>query len=144
MTREAPGNLGLVGGEGIETCFERWREAGHDMNRCPVRDVLDHIGDKWTTLVLTVLAGGPHRFNALDRMIPDISKRMLTQSLRNLERDGIVERTVYPTKPPSVEYKLTPLGVSLTGPLHELIRWAEDHHEEIRSGRSRYDAENAA
>jgi DNA-binding HxlR family transcriptional regulator len=78
--------------------------------QCPVRDVLDRIGDKWSTLILVTLANGPHRFSAVQHAIPDISKRMLTQTFRDLERDGLIARTVFPTRPPSVEYRLTPLG----------------------------------
>jgi DNA-binding HxlR family transcriptional regulator len=89
------------------------REAGGDLSACPVRNLLDHIAAKWTTLILVELAEGPRRFNALSRALPDISKRMLTQSLRDLERDGLIAREVFPTKPPSVEYRLTPLGLSL-------------------------------
>lgn len=144
MTREAAGNLKTGEPLGLGDCYEHWRDAGYDPQNCPVRDVLDQVGDKWTTLVLTVLARGPHRFNAIDRMIPDISKRMLTQSLRHLERNGMVERTVFPTKPPSVEYKLTPLGVSLTGPLYDLVRWAAEHHVDIRQAREKYEEANAA
>ena len=78
-----------------------------------MRDVLDRIGDKWSTLILSTLARGPQRFSAVRRAIPDISKRMLTQTFRDLERDGLITRTVFPTKPPSVEYRLTPLGESI-------------------------------
>src|SRR6478735_7201801 len=81
--------------------------------QCPVRDVLDRIGDKWSTLVLVTLADGPRRFSEVQRAIPDISKRMLTLTFRDLERDGLIARTVFPPKPPSVEYRLTPLGSAL-------------------------------
>jgi len=121
--------------------YLRWRQ-GHDINpaECPVRDVLDRIGDKWSMLILFALATEPHRFSALQRAVGDISKRMLTQSLRLLERDGVVQRTVYPTKPPSVEYRLTDLGVSVLGPLAMLVGWAEDKHDEIRTARRAFDA----
>lgn len=107
---------------------------------CPVRDVLDRIGDKWSWLLIIALAGGPRRFNALQRAVPDISKRMLTQTLRALERDGLVERQVFATKPPSVEYRLAPLGRSLLDPLGVLIAWADEHHAQIRLARQRFDA----
>ena len=81
--------------------------------QCPVRNVLDRLGDTWSTLIVTVLADGPRRFSALKRAIPDISKRMLTQTLRLLERDGLSTRTVTPTVPVTVSYELTELGVSL-------------------------------
>jgi DNA-binding HxlR family transcriptional regulator len=91
--------------------------------------------------MVIALADGPRRFNALRRAIPDISQRMLTQTLRDLERDGFVTRAVYPTKPPSVEYALSPLGRSLLEPLAMLVAWAERHHGEIRGARTRFDAE---
>lgn len=107
--------------------------------QCPVRDVLDRIGDKWSMLVLVTLAKGPHRFSALQRAIADISKRMLTQTLRDLERDGLISRTVFPTKPPSVEYTLTPLGDTLLEPLSVLVDWANRSYETIKNARSTYD-----
>lgn len=106
---------------------------------CPVRDVLDRIGDKWSTLILVTLANGPHRFSAVLRAIPDISKRMLTQTLRELERDGLILRTVFPTKPPSVEYRLTPLGETILEPLGVLVRWADRNHAAIKNARSAFD-----
>lgn len=98
--------------------------AEKDQAKCPVRNVLDHLAAKWTTLILLELSAGPQRFNALLRALPDISRRMLTQSLRDLERDGLISRTVHPTTPPSVEYALTALGVSFMGPLQSVIDWA--------------------
>lgn len=106
---------------------------------CPVRDVLGHIGDKWSTLIVVTLAERPHRFGELRRTIPDISQRMLAQTLRDLQRDGLVSRRVYPTAPPSVEYRLTALGRSLLGPLAALIRWADRHHPAIRASRSEFE-----
>lgn len=110
------------------------------MDDCPVRDVLDHIGGKWNSLMLLALADGPMRFSQLRRFIPDISQRMLTQTLRDLQRDGYVERTVYPTVPPSVEYRLTGLGQSFLTPLRHLVQWSQNHHPAIRQARSAYDA----
>ncbi|MGH6647372.1 winged helix-turn-helix transcriptional regulator [Aquabacterium sp.] len=104
-----------------------------------MRDVLDRIGDKWSTLVLVTLADGPHRFSAIQRAIPDISKRMLTQTFRDLERDGLIARTVFPTKPPSVEYRLTPLGETILEPLNVLVQWADRSHAAINSARQAYD-----
>jgi DNA-binding HxlR family transcriptional regulator len=112
----------------------RWSDA-----ECPVRDVLDRIGDKWSTLILGVLAEGAHRFSAVQRAIPDISKRMLTQTLRDLQRDGLIARAVFPTKPPSVEYRLTPLGETILEPLAVLVRWADRSHAAIRTARSAFD-----
>ena len=106
---------------------------------CPVRDVLDRIGDKWSTLILVTLANGPHRFSAAQRAIPDISKRMLTQTFRDLERDGMIARTVFPTKPPSVEYRLTPLGETILEPLGVLVQWADRSQAAIRDARLAFD-----
>lgn len=119
--------------------WEAWREGGLPGEACPVRGVLDRIGDKWSVLIVLTLAGAPHRFGALRRAVPDISQRMLTQTLRDLERDGLLSRTVHPTKPPSVEYALTPLGDSLLVPLSGLVRWADEHHAEILAARARMD-----
>lgn len=116
-----------------------YREEGSDLMNCPVRDVLDHIGDKWSTLLLLTLAERSHRFGELRRAVPDISQRMLTQTLRDLQRDGLVSRHVHPTKPPSVEYRLTPLGESLLEPLTPLIRWAGAHHAAIRTARAAFE-----
>ncbi|OEC33947.1 transcriptional regulator, HxlR family [Pseudomonas cuatrocienegasensis] len=120
--------------------LQAWRASDFGISQCPVRSVLDRLGDKWTTLTLIALAQQPQRFSALCRAVPDISKRMLTQTLRDLERDGLITRQVFPTKPPSVEYELTPLGESLLGPLTVLIAWAESHQAAIADARVRYDA----
>jgi DNA-binding HxlR family transcriptional regulator len=119
--------------------FSAWQEQGFDAVRCPVRNVLDVIGDKWSTLVLMSLAGKARRFSDMHRVIPDISKRMLTQTLRTLEREGLVTRHVFPTKPPSVEYRLAPLGRSVLVPLGGLIEWAEASFDEIVASRTRFD-----
>ncbi|MFT4246665.1 MAG: helix-turn-helix domain-containing protein [Pseudomonas sp.] len=111
---------------------------------CPVRDVLDRVAAKWTTLILLALGEGPLRFGELHRALPDISKRMLTQSLRDLERDGLLTRHVYPTKPPSVEYRLSELGRSMLAPLGTLIEWAAQAHPTIQQARRAYDAAEAA
>ena len=119
--------------------FDQWQGAGFDAGQCPVRDVLDHIGDKWTTLILIALAARPRRFSDMHRAVPDISKRMLTQTLRNLERDGMITRHVFPTKPPSVEYRLSPMGSSVLTPLANLVEWAERSHAALRDARARFD-----
>jgi DNA-binding HxlR family transcriptional regulator len=106
---------------------------------CPVRDVLDRIGDKWSMLMIVTLATRPQRFSELQRAIRDISKRMLTQTLRDLERDGLVTRHVFPTKPPSVEYGLSPLGQSLLDPMASLIDWADRRYSDIHAARVRFD-----
>ncbi|MCR8547198.1 helix-turn-helix transcriptional regulator [Salipiger sp. P9] len=107
---------------------------------CPIRDVLDRVGQKWTLLILIALMPGPRRFSALQRRVGDISKRMLTQSLRELERDGLISRQVYPTKPPAVEYALTALGRSALDPIAVLTDWADRNHDRIRAARAAFDA----
>lgn len=107
---------------------------------CPIRDVLDHIGDKWSVLLLSQLRDGPKRFGALRRAITDISQRMLTETLKDLQRDGFVSRTVHPTVPPSVEYALTGLGRDLLGPIEQMVQWAAAHHDDVRAARLRFDA----
>ncbi|CAB3805770.1 winged helix-turn-helix transcriptional regulator [Paraburkholderia fynbosensis] len=106
---------------------------------CPVRDVLDRIGDKWSILMIMTLATRPQRFSELHRAVRDISKRMLTQTLRDLERDGLITRQVFPTKPPSVEYGLSPLGQSLLDPMAALIDWADRRYSDIHAARVRFD-----
>jgi Predicted transcriptional regulators len=93
--------------------------------------------------VLLALEQEPRRFNTLLRMLPDISRRMLTQSLRDLERGGFIDRTVFPTKPPAVQYALTPMGYSLMGPIRSLIGWAEANETALNAARARYDAAQA-
>jgi DNA-binding HxlR family transcriptional regulator len=104
---------------------------------CPSRTVLDRIADKWTALIIHVLADGTKRHNELRRQIAGVSQKMLTQTLRNLENDGLVERKIYPVVPPKVEYSLTPLGRSLIEPLESICRWAELHLPELEAARSR-------
>ncbi len=115
------------------------REAGYSLANCPVRDVLSRFGDKWSTLVIVTLGERPHRFGELRRILPDISQRMLTQTLRDLQREGLVSRHVFPTQPPSVEYRLTEVGTSLLVPMAALIQWAEAHHQQIREARADFD-----
>jgi DNA-binding HxlR family transcriptional regulator len=110
---------------------------------CPTRRVLDRIGDRWTVLVVGVLAEGTARFTELRRRIEGISQKMLTQTLRELERDGLVERTVYPQVPVRVEYALTEAGRSLCEPLRVLEQWSVDHLTAITAAHSRYDERHA-
>lgn len=115
------------------------RSTAFDAERCPIRDVLDRMGDRWSMLALFKLeAGGTLRFTALKSEIPDISQRMLAQTLRHLEQDGLVSRTVYPTRPPRVEYALTPLGQSFLQPMQGLLLWAKQNHQRIRSARAAF------
>ncbi len=110
--------------------------------QCPTRKVLDLIADKWTTLVIYLLAGGKHRYGELHKRIEGISQKMLTQTLRQLEDDGLVNRRVYPEVPPRTEYELTPLGETLREPLSALCRWAEEHLPEVEKARSRQKAKH--
>ena len=106
-----------------------------------VNDILARVGDKWTVRVVMSLAEGSRRFNELRRIIPAISQRMLTRTLRNLERDGLVARTVTPTVPPRVDYALTQLGQSLVGPVAQLGNWALANIAEVERSRRKFDAE---
>jgi DNA-binding HxlR family transcriptional regulator len=104
---------------------------------CSSREVLDRIADKWTALIIRVLSGGTKRHHELRRAIDGVSQKMLTQTLRSLENDGLVMRKVYPVVPPMVEYSLTPLGRSLTEPLGAICQWAEKHLPELQAARAR-------
>lgn len=112
--------------------------AGHS-DSALIRDVLTRIGDKWSLLVIGMLDAGPQRFTALHRNVSGISHRMLTHTLRQLERDGIVSRTSYPEIPPRVEYEVTALGRTLIEPVLGLARWADTHHDEIQRSRVAFD-----
>ncbi|WP_158969123.1 winged helix-turn-helix transcriptional regulator [Chachezhania sediminis] len=105
---------------------------------CPIRDVLDRIGDQWSLLAMTELQSGTKRFNALQRDIGDVSKQMLSKTLRRLEQDGLIRRTVYPEVPPRVEYELTDMGRSFMEPMAALTRWADENHRTIVLSRRRY------
>lgn len=113
-------------------------------NCMAVHEVLAQIGDKWTVLTVRALAGGPLRFSVLKREIEGISQRMLTLTLRTLERDGFISRTVYPTIPPRVEYALTPLGQSLTEPLGVIAQWALTNRQSIVDARISFDRRDEA
>jgi DNA-binding HxlR family transcriptional regulator len=107
---------------------------------CPTRLVLDRIADKWAVLVLGLLGNGPVRFNRLRRQIEGISQKMLSQTLKSLERDGLVSRKVTPTVPVTVEYSITPLGETLSATVDGLRIWAETHIEKVLVAQQRYDA----
>ena len=104
-----------------------------------VSAVLARVGDKWSVLIIMLLGDGPKRFNEIKRMVGGISQRMLTLTLRGLERDGLVTRTVFPTIPPRVDYELTDLGRSLWKPVEALGSWARDHLSEIETAKRRFD-----
>jgi DNA-binding HxlR family transcriptional regulator len=107
---------------------------------CPSRQVFDLIGERWAGLLLLALGEHPQRFSALRRQVEGISQKMLTQTLRSLERDGLLTRTVTPSVPVRVDYELTPLGESLAGVLGQLKMWAEQHMPEVDLARTDYDA----
>jgi DNA-binding HxlR family transcriptional regulator len=111
-------------------------------DECPVREVLDRVGDKWSVLIIVMLGQRTHRYSELDRAIDGISQRMLTLNLRALVRDGLVERTVHASVPPRVDYTLTELGHTLLEPLTALDRWANEHRDHIRAARERHDLQS--
>ncbi len=106
---------------------------------CPTRQVLDRIADKWAVLVLSVLADGPVRFNQLRRRIEGLSQKMLSQTLKSLERDGLISRRAFATVPVTVEYSITPLGRTLAATVDALRVWAEAHIGEVQQAQKRYD-----
>ncbi|MGJ4902997.1 winged helix-turn-helix transcriptional regulator [Bradyrhizobium sp. HKCCYLS2058] len=106
--------------------------------------ILARVGDKWSVFVIMMLQDGPKRFNELKRLVGGISQRMLTLTLRGLERDGLVTRTVFPTIPPRVDYELTDLGRGLSQPVQALGQWAIRHQEQIEQARTRFDARRDA
>jgi DNA-binding HxlR family transcriptional regulator len=110
---------------------------------CPVHEVLDRVAGKWSILIIVSVARGPIRFTELERSIDRISRRMLTLTLRNLERDGLLTRTVYPTVPPKVEYALTPIARELYESLLSLTAWADRHRVTITESRQAYDERTA-
>src|SRR5712672_2051150 len=107
-----------------------------------VREVLNRVGDKWSVLIVGMLGDGSKRFSELRRSIDGISQRMLTLTLRGLERDGLITRTIFPTIPPRVDYELTDLGRGLAQPVQALGQWAYDHRTEIEDARARFDRRN--
>ena len=112
--------------------------AAHE-DSCLAREILDRIGDKWSVYVIDALAAGTRRFSELRREVDGVSQRMLTVTLRGLERDGLIVRRVYPVIPPRVEYSLTPLGRSLLAIVEALVAWSADHITEVEQSRHRYD-----
>src|SRR5689334_10521368 len=113
--------------------------AARDDATCRVRDILDRVGDKWSLTVIAELGKEPSRFTELKRRVPGISQRMLTVTLRGLERDGLVSRTVFPVVPPRVDYELTPLGHTLLATVGRLVEWAEVNVDDIEKARTEYD-----
>tara|TARA_B100000678_G_C17930093_1_gene390934 strand:+ start:149 stop:562 length:414 start_codon:yes stop_codon:yes gene_type:complete len=118
--------------------LQKLAAAGTGLENCPVRTVLAPLGSKWSPLVLELLSERPYRFSELRRLVPDISQRMITQTLRDLERDGYVHRDVLPTKPPSVTYSLTSMGHSLFDSYRHLIEWAKTNHDAVLAARAEF------
>lgn len=113
---------------------------GEQHEDCGIREVLDRIGDRWSVLVVVELAQGVRRFRQLQHAVPGISQRMLTLTVRRLERDGLINRTVYATVPPQVEYELTTMGHSLTHLVKSLANWSAEHRDAIARARQEWDA----
>src|ERR1700733_15990035 len=135
------------GGTSLEPGHTKVTAITHDPQSSDCRavsQVLARVGDKWSVLIVSLLGEGPRRFNEIKRMVGGISQRMLTLTLRGLERDGLVTRTVFPTIPPRVDYELTDLGRGLWKPVEALGKWAADHQPEIEGARSRFGGRNAA
>ncbi|MFA5593207.1 MAG: helix-turn-helix domain-containing protein [Micavibrio sp.] len=114
-------------------------DCANDIKACSIRNFMTRIASKWSMLVLVTLANQPHRFLELQRAIPDVSHNMLTRTLNALKRDGLVNRRVFDTRPPNVEYSLTPLGQSLLIPLSNLVEWVDQHQICIDKVQIRYD-----
>jgi DNA-binding HxlR family transcriptional regulator len=121
----------------MPSMLQNWNAYAH---ACPTRMVLDRIADKWAVLVLGLLGDGPVRFNQLRRQIEGISQKMLSQTLKSLERDGLVSRRATPTVPVTVEYSITPLGKTLSATVDNLRIWAETHMEQVLLSQQQYDA----
>ncbi|MGW0546993.1 winged helix-turn-helix transcriptional regulator [Streptomyces altiplanensis] len=141
-TLKSPSNCEVTGSQGAygDTDPFQW-DTRED---CEVRQILDRVADKWSLLVIALLDSHVLRFTELRRRIDGISQRMLTVTLRQLERDGLVKRTVHPVVPPRVEYELTPLGATLHTTIRSLVTWTEKHQSEIAAARADYDARTAA
>ncbi|WP_205195319.1 MULTISPECIES: helix-turn-helix domain-containing protein [unclassified Burkholderia] len=121
------------------SCQKKFPHDLHSTDCQKMSQVLARIGEKWSVLIIMLLAGGPHRFTEIKRAINGISQRMLTLCLRGLERDGLIKRTVHAVMPPHVEYELTPLGHSLTKSVIALGSWANDHIADIDAARQAFD-----
>lgn len=127
----SPGQQDVTGEEAAEACRA-------------MRQVLDRVGERWSLLAVLALSRGPQRFNQLRRAVEGVSQRMLTLTLRRLERDGLVSRAVHPSVPPQVEYALTALGRSLLPPVQSLLDWSLAHRDDMDAARARFDAQAGA
>ncbi|MBY0301660.1 MAG: helix-turn-helix transcriptional regulator [Sphingomonas ginsenosidimutans] len=133
------GTLSASGHPGVTERLPEWTRGDVFAAQCPTRQLLDRVGDKWSVLVLILLADRDCRFNELKRQVGGISQKMLSQTLRALERDGLVRRDVAPTMPVTVSYALTPLGADLIAALRLMIDWAETRMPDVVVARRRYD-----
>ena len=129
----------VFGAHDLEARLKQGGHAAASDDCRPVAEILSRIGDKWSVLVVILLGNGPKRFNEMRRLIGGISQRMLTLTLRGLERDGFITRTVFPTIPPRVDYALTPLGDSLRQPISALGEWAYAHRQAVEEARAHFD-----
>ncbi len=141
---EAAGGTGTAATAGTATAGTAATAAGAHPTTCRAREVLQRVGDKWSVLVIDLLGQGTMRFTELHRAIDGITARMLTVTLRGLERDGIVTRTIHPVIPPRVEYALTPMGRTLLDTIGQLVSWTDSHLPEIEAARAAYDARHPA
>ncbi|MET9442891.1 helix-turn-helix domain-containing protein [Streptomyces sp. NPDC006610] len=137
-TSKSPSNCASTVDHGDDDPFQWDTREG-----CEVRQILDRVADKWSLLVIALLENRRLRFTELRREIDGVSQRMLTVTLRQLERDGLVRRTVHPVVPPRVDYELTPLGATLHTTIRSLVTWTEEHQQEIARARAEYDAREA-
>lgn len=148
MTEYSPGNHASLAAlrlqDSIDGCRRRRAQPRPAAAICPIRDMLGHLGGKWTVLVVIALSTGTRRFSELRRELPKISQRVLTQTLRDLERSGLVQRQLHAAVPPRVDYRLSPLGVSLLEPLAGLIDWAGRNKAALSSARAAFEAGEAA
>ncbi|MFG1621896.1 winged helix-turn-helix transcriptional regulator [Kribbella sp. NPDC049227] len=128
-------SLGYCGDTGVDEDVLQWDQRAE----CEVRHILDRIADKWSLLVIALLDKRSLRFSELSRAIDGVSQRMLTRTLRHLERDGLVSRTVHATVPPRVDYELTPMGATLHSTISALVVWTEEHQNAIAAARTAYD-----
>jgi DNA-binding HxlR family transcriptional regulator len=141
-TAEVPRTAGVP--SATEAAGGAGTAAGAHPTTCRAREVLQRVGDKWSVLVIDLLGQGTMRFTELHRAIDGITARMLTVTLRGLERDGIVTRTIHPVIPPRVEYALTPMGRTLLDTIGQLVSWTDSHLPEIEAARAAYDARHSA
>jgi DNA-binding HxlR family transcriptional regulator len=137
--REPSGSPGDPSGAAWDAGAHSVAGAASEPTSCRAREVLQRVGDKWSVLVIDLLGQGTMRFSELHRAIDGITARMLTVTLRGLERDGIVTRTIHPVIPPRVEYALTPMGSTLLDTIGQLVAWADSHLPEIEAARAAYD-----